>query len=203
MKRQNLLFLSFEKTYFSKKGISQPMIAIVLGLVFIILVLVVFGAPLKNYVDSLWKEGLFSAGKQETSFIAGTDQKRNIFTETPLEFSGTKEEIAVDIAKEAKSCWDRRSQMNANNNWACGSILITKIENGESRTDINKQIILQKLENLDKTAAARLQATSEDSDFGYTWENLQINIPYKLCSDTDTIGQDDLMISIATCTKID
>lgn len=98
MKQQKSKFLSFEDV--SKKGISQPMIAIALGIVFIVIVVTV-GVSFQGDVKKIFEKGPFKPVKPDATSVTGT-----LGGTGSVKVLGSKEEVANKIAQKIHSCWE-------------------------------------------------------------------------------------------------
>lgn len=194
-----------------KKGISTPMLAIALGIIFIVIVLLVFGVPLKDYVTKQFEVGPFKVVKPDTSYVTGTTGEEgggtNECTDT-LTLVGTANNQASQIAAIALSCYNEVEQW-----WydykACEPCV-------KPTVDIGRDVLFEEIRNKNhKWSSKVIEMITADWEFGYEgetpdsegrkrWLWLAKDTPYLICADADWPSGDELLITgKMTCEGID
>lgn len=185
-----------------KKGISQPLIAITLGLIFIVIVLLVFGAPLKDYVNKMFETGPFKPVKQDATYTTGTPGTGKL--ELPVnKLSGTPESVKLTIARKLVGCYSRmRAQNNekGSENFECEKIEITSLS--DSSTDLPIKDVVNIIKENPENGIGYAQSYRDlvINGFKSGWKDLydedpekagtvDVGVVYLICADLDS-GRD-------------
>jgi hypothetical protein len=189
-----------------KKGISSPMLAIALGIIFIVIVLLVFGVPLKDYVTKQFEIGPFKAVKPDTTHTTGTSGTGKL--ELPVnKLSGTPDSVKVTIAKKLVECFSRmRSQNNEKGaeRYECEKIEVTSLSDGSSSLPISGVVeVIKTNKDNEMKLTGGLDQSYRDlvvERFRASWKDLykedpaekgtvDVGVVYLLCADLDS-GRD-------------
>ena len=176
-----------------KKGISQPMIAIILGIIFIVIVLLVFGNPLRNYVNTLFEKGPLKPVSKEPTYVAGGGQKSSNSCSPLLELKGNADSVAYEIAKYSYDCFSDVVKTRKTKHFC---MCIISVDNDISRDLIEKH--LGKYDKLIKVIINNeqdpVEALIENWEVGYDetrHTKLVKGSTYRICADADEVDFDD------------
>lgn len=186
-----------------KKGISTPMLAIALGIIFIVIVLLVFGVPLKDYVSKQFEVGPFKVVKPDTTYTTGTPSGTGKLELPVNELSGTPDSVKLSIARKLVSCYSRmRAQNNEKGaeNFECEKIEVTSLS--DSSTDIPIKEVVNIIKENPENSIGYAQSYRDLVIAGLKsgWEDLydedptesgtvDVGITYLICADLDS-GRD-------------
>lgn len=108
------------------------MIAIALGIVFIVIVVTV-GVSFQGDVKKLFESGPFKPVKQDTTYATGTSSGTGKLELPVNKLSGTPNSVKITIAKKLVECYNRmRAQNNEKgaNKFECEKVEVTSLTDG-------------------------------------------------------------------------
>lgn len=189
------------------KKANFPLLPIIFGIIFLVIVLMTFGIGPKKYVSDFF-EGIKNYVTRDTAFIAGTQKGKLAIPHEDL--SGDPNEVAIKIASKLLKCYDemRKGKKEAHK---CETIKITSMtsasycngknyDDGEclTRSDVitfmrfadenkygNKDSLIRKL------AIHSLEDNWGDGYKGTRWKMLQVGTMYLICADVDGDPDDE------------
>lgn len=192
------------------KGISTPMLAIALGIIFIVIVLLVFGVPLKDYVSKQFEAGPFKVVSKNATYVTGSTSEKGTTEacQQVLTLSGSANSQASQIAAIALSCYNEVEPW-----WydykACEPCV-------KPTVDISRDTLFEEIKNKNhKWSTKAIEMITADWEHGYEgetpdsegrkrWLWFAKDTTYLICADADTGSSDDMLITgKLTCKGID
>lgn len=178
------------------------MIAITLGIIFIVIVLLVFGVPLKDYVSKQFEVGPFKVVKPDTTYTTGTPSETGKSGQCfpTFELTGSSDAVASEIAKLAYNCFSK--VVNSRESKVLCACVVSV------NHDISRDSIITYLGKYPKLSKGGIVSFEQDPvealvdnwEEGYDEERhhkLEKGWTYRICADADEvdIDDDDLMIT--------
>jgi len=193
-----------------KKGISMPMIAIVFGLVFIVIVLIA-GFAFQENTKKLFEEGPFKPVKPDTTYTTGISSGKGAGTTEcnhVLTLSGSANDQASQIAAIALTCYDEVEKWWTSYK-ACEPCV-------KPTVDISRDTLFEAIINKNHKWSTRVvEMITADWEYGYEKEQekdgrkrsllLAKDTPHLICADADLWPNPDDMFLTGkmTCKGID
>lgn len=192
-------FLSFKNQ--AKKGISAPMLAIALGIAFIVIV-VTIGLSFQGDVKKLFESGPFKPVKQNITYTTGTPGTGKL--ELPVnKLSGTPESVKLTIARKLVGCYSR---MRAQNNekgaekYECEKIEVTSLSDSSNNIPITNVVSIIKNNPENSIGYAQSYRDLVINGLKSGWKDLygedpekagtvDVGVVYIICADLDS-GRD-------------
>lgn len=180
------------------KKANFPLLPIIFGVIFLVIVLMTFGISPKKYVSD-FLEGVKNYVTRDTAFIAGTQKGKLAIPHEDL--SGDPNEVAIKIASKLLKCYDQMRNGKKQGH-KCETIKITSMTsalycNEKDYSDgecLARYDVIAFMKHVDKDkysqsfrelAIHSFEDNWGDGYKGTRWKMLQLGTTYLICADID------------------